>query len=152
MIEAAGAVLWRDGDDGGPQLAVIFRRKRDDWTLPKGKLERGEDFLDAALREVAEETGYAAEPGASLGETRYRMTHSGRPEDKVVRYWAMRALDGAFAVNAEVDELRWLTPAAARALLTYDRDREVIDAFLETREGGEPTRDGDAAPRRRQPS
>lgn len=138
MIEAAGAVLWRDGDDGAPQVAVIFRRKRDDWTLPKGKLEPGEDFLEAAVREVAEETGYAAEPGASLGETRYRMTRAGRPEDKVVRYWAMRALDGAFAANAEVDELRWLAPAAARALLTFDHDREVIDAFLKTRDAEDP--------------
>jgi len=147
VIEAAGAVLWRDGDgdddDGVPRIAVIYRSRHDDWTLPKGKLEQGEQALDAALREVAEETGQSAEPGPALGETRYRLTRSGRPQDKVVWYWAMRATGGEFRPNAEVDQLRWLAPAQARALLTYDHDRELIDRFLQTRGGTEATRQGD---------
>jgi len=151
VIEAAGAVLWRDGEDGAPQVAVIFRSRHADWTLPKGKLERGEEALDAAVREVAEETGYSAEPGPQLGATRYRTNRSGRPQDKLVRYWAMRATGGAFMPNAEVDELRWLAPTAARALLTYDRDREVIDMFLKTRELLR-TRGSDPAAARRQSS
>ncbi len=129
MIRAAGAVLWRAGEDG-PRLAVIHRPKYDDWTLPKGKLESGEDFLTAALREVAEETGHGARPGAALGETRYQVTKGGAPQEKVVRYWAMESLGGEFTPGTEVDELRWLSASEVLALLSYDHDREVVQRFL----------------------
>ena len=124
-IEAAGGVLWR-ADADGYLCAVIHRPKYDDWTLPKGKLDRGESHEDAALREVHEETGWRAELGVALGEIRYE--HNGRP--KRVEYWAMRAVDGDFAPNDEVDELRWVDPAAARRMLTYERDRTVFDRFV----------------------
>ena len=102
----------------------MHRPKYDDWSLPKGKLDEGEDDLAAALREVEEETGLRCRPGAELPSTNYR-DGLGRP--KVVRYWLMEH-DGEspFAPNDEVDELRWLAPEAALALLTYERDREVL--------------------------
>jgi 8-oxo-dGTP diphosphatase len=125
MIEAAGGVLWR-AEGRQQQLAVIHRPRYDDWTLPKGKLDPGEDYEAAALREVAEETGHAAELGADLGEIFYE--HDDRP--KRVRYWSMRAVGGRFAPNREVDELRWLQADEAKQLLSYDRDRQVVDRFL----------------------
>jgi 8-oxo-dGTP pyrophosphatase MutT (NUDIX family) len=124
-IHAAGGVLWRDDDDAA-RCAVIHRPKYDDWTLPKGKLDPGETHEQAAVREVHEETGWRAEVGVGLGEINY--IHNGRP--KIVLYWAMQAVDGRFEPNDEVDELRWMVPDLARALLTYDRDREVLDRFL----------------------
>jgi 8-oxo-dGTP diphosphatase len=51
----------------------------------------------------------------------------GRP--KVVRYWSMRPLDGDFAPHREVDEIRWLARDAARRLMSWDRDRSVLDSF-----------------------
>jgi 8-oxo-dGTP diphosphatase len=57
-IQAAGGVLMRDG-----LLAVVHRPRYDDWSLPKGKLDRGESFEDAALREVWEETGSSCATG-----------------------------------------------------------------------------------------
>ncbi|HEX6256262.1 MAG TPA: NUDIX hydrolase [Euzebyales bacterium] len=124
-IQAAGGVLWR-ADDDARRCAVIHRPKYDDWTLPKGKLDPGETHEQAAVREVHEETGWRAEVGVGLGEVHY--FHNGRP--KTVIYWAMQAVDGRFQPNDEVDELRWMVPDLARALLTYDRDREVLDRFL----------------------
>jgi 8-oxo-(d)GTP phosphatase len=125
-IEASGGVLWRQR---GAQLdvAVVHRPKYDDWTLPKGKVDPGESHEQAALREVAEETGFSAELGPELGETTYE--HDARP--KRVRYWSMRALDGQFHANHEVDDLRWLALDDARQLLTYSRDRAVLDRFVE---------------------
>jgi 8-oxo-dGTP diphosphatase len=121
-IEAAGGVLWRQhGEDC--DFAVIHRPKYDDWTLPKGKLDPGESHEQAALREVAEETGFSAELGAGIGETVY--VADGRT--KRVRYWSMRAVGGQFRPNREVDDLRWLRRDDARRLLTYDRDREMLD-------------------------
>jgi 8-oxo-dGTP diphosphatase len=119
QIEAAGGVVVRDG-----QVAVIHRPKYDDWTLPKGKLDPGEDFEEAALREVREETGLRCELGRELPSTHYEDS-KGRP--KVVRYWQMEPESGEFQPNDEVDELRWLSPAEASELLTFDRDRELVD-------------------------
>jgi 8-oxo-dGTP diphosphatase len=119
-VEAAGGVLVRDG-----RMAVVHRPKYDDWTLPKGKLDPGEAFEEAALREVEEETGLRCELGPELPSTRYEDS-KGRP--KVVRYWRMMPLSGDFSPNDEVDELRWLPPAEAAELLTFDRDRQVVEA------------------------
>lgn len=112
-----------------PEIAVIHRPRYDDWSLPKGKLEPGEEWSEAALREVEEETGLRCELERELEPTRYR-DHKGRP--KLVRWWAMRPVGGEFAVNDEVDELRWLDPAAAGALLDYERDRELVGAATES--------------------
>ena len=68
------------------QVCLVHRPRYDDWTLPKGKLDRGESFEDAALREVWEETGLRCRLGEELEPARYR-DHKGRP--KLVRYWAM---------------------------------------------------------------
>lgn len=99
-----------------------------DWSHPKGKLKRNEDALAGALREVLEETGRLCVPGVELPTVRYLV--DGRP--KVVRYWAAEAGDGSFEASHEVDRVEWLTPAAARARLTQERDRELVDALLDT--------------------
>lgn len=130
VVRAAGGVLWRRAQPGGElEVAVIHRPRYDDWTLPKGKLDASETELEAALREVREETGYRARPGRHLGDVQYLQTTQGRTRPKVVRYWAMEALDGAFSPGREVDQLRWLPPPDAEPLLTYDRERDVLARF-----------------------
>ena len=110
MIRAAGGVVERA--DG--RIAVVHRPRHDDWSLPKGKLDPGEDFATAALREVQEETGVRAALGRELPPTEYAV----RGKPKLVRWWRMTVLDeGAFAPDDEVDELRWCTRAEAAELL-----------------------------------
>jgi 8-oxo-dGTP diphosphatase len=116
-VRAAGGVVRRDG-----RIAVVHRPRYDDWSLPKGKLDPGETWEEAALREVREETGLECELGEELSSTRY---HDRKGRSKLVRYWLMDPVEGEFAPNDEVDELRWLTPAEAAALLTYPRDKEL---------------------------
>jgi 8-oxo-dGTP diphosphatase len=119
-VTAAGGVVVRDG-----LVALVHRPRYDDWTLPKGKLDNGESFEEAALREVEEETGLRARLLRELPSVNYEVR--GRP--KVVRYWLMEVeSDEGFMANDEVDEVRWVEPAEAQALLTYDRDREVLAA------------------------
>ncbi|MEV4616185.1 NUDIX hydrolase [Kitasatospora sp. NPDC049258] len=134
-ILAAGAVLWVPGPvakDGlrrkKPRIALVHRPKYDDWSLPKGKLEPGEGWRAAVLREVREETGFDCLLGVELPAQHYRA--SGRPKE--VRYWAAVPTGGAFAPNREVDRLEWLPPRKARERLTHARDREVVDALLES--------------------
>ncbi|MDP8971475.1 MAG: NUDIX hydrolase [Actinomycetota bacterium] len=134
VVRGAGGVLWRRAEPGGElQVAVIHRPRYDDWTLPKGKLDASETELEAALREVREETGYRARPGRQLGHVQYLQTKQGRTRPKIVRYWAMEALDGAFSPGPEVDQLRWLPPSDAEPLLTYDRERDVLARFVRLR-------------------
>ncbi|GHK02919.1 NUDIX hydrolase [Streptomyces sp. NPDC003753] len=126
-IRAAGCVLWRRSPvDGALEICLVHRPKYDDWSHPKGKLKRGEDPLTGALREVAEETGYTAVPGAPLPTAHYQV--GGRP--KQVHYWAAEATGGSFAPNREVDRVLWLPPVAARHRLTQPRDKELVDTLL----------------------
>jgi 8-oxo-dGTP diphosphatase len=124
-VRAAGGVIVHEG-----RVAVVHRPRYDDWSLPKGKLDPGEGWEEAALREVEEETGMRCRLLGELSSTEYE-DRKGRP--KTVRYWRM-AVEGEpppFAPNDEVDELRWVTPDEAVALLSYPHDRELVaDARL----------------------
>jgi 8-oxo-dGTP diphosphatase len=122
-VKAAGGVVRRDG-----RIAVVHRPRYDDWSLPKGKLDAGETFEEAAVREVHEEIGARCELGDELPPTTYR-DHKGRL--KIVRYWLMEAADVDFEPNDEVDELRWLAPAEAIPLLSYERDEALLEHAAE---------------------
>ena len=126
VVRAAGGVVVRD-TGAGEHVLLVHRSKYDDWTFPKGKAERDETDEACALREVEEETTLRCRLTRPLPSTRY-VDARGRP--KVVRWWVMEPLgdpDAAAASN-EVDEVRWLPPEEARALLTYGRDHDMLDA------------------------
>jgi 8-oxo-dGTP diphosphatase len=135
LIRAAGGVLWRpaeSGSDDAIELALIHRPRYDDWSLPKGKLADGETDLEAAIREVHEETGFTVRVGEPLGTTRYRRFVNGVDRPKVVRWWAMEAVSGEFSPTREVDALRWVPLDAAGTILTSASDLTAFERFLAT--------------------
>ena len=122
-VKAAGGVVVRR-TDGEPRVALCHRPRYDDWSFPKGKLDPGETWEQAALREVEEEIGLRCALGDELPPTSYEVARG----HKVVRYWLMEPESGAFAPNEEVDEMRWMTPAEAERQLTYEHDRALARA------------------------
>jgi 8-oxo-dGTP diphosphatase len=127
LVRAGGGLVVRRGSDGRRQVLLVHRPGREDWSFPKGKLEPGETFEEAALREVEEETGLRCTLGRFVGHTEYR-DRKDRP--KIVAYWVMEAIDGTFVVNDEVDQLRWMQLNDAARLLTYDRDQELLIVLI----------------------
>ena len=127
-VKAAGGVVWRHGEDG-VEIVVAHRPRYDDWSLPKGKLDKGEGWEQAALREVEEEVGLRCRLGRELEPVTYN-DRKGRL--KAVRYWLMEPEGGGeFEPNDEVDEMRWLSPADAVGVLSYPHDRELVRSAAE---------------------
>ena len=122
-IQAAGVVTFRPGRE----VLLVHRPKYDDWSFPKGKLERGEHRTAAAVREVAEETGLHVRLGPPLPSQRYS---TGR-RMKTVHYWTGRPVVdddvSAYRPNDEIDDVRWVALDKAADLLTYAYDRETLD-------------------------
>ncbi len=129
-IRAAGGVVWRPSEwlPGKADIVLVHRPSYDDWTLPKGKAEKGETDEQTALREVREETGLVCELGVELPSTRY-LDRYGKP--KIVRYWLMTPLSGELKPSQEVDAARWIMFVRARQMLTYERDYPVLDGLPE---------------------
>jgi 8-oxo-dGTP diphosphatase len=123
LVRAAGGVVVRWNEEGELEVLLVHRPAYDDWSLPKGKAHEGESDEDCALREVKEETGLRCELGPEVDSTSY-VDAKGRP--KLVRYWMMWPIAGIAQPYAEIDDVRWATPAEAAATLSYDRDRAVL--------------------------
>ena len=134
-VVAAGAILWRI-DKGDLKVAIIHRARYDDWSWPKGKLDKGETVAEAAVREIREETGLKVALGVHLAEIHYSLPNGA---DKEVHYWAARVSDKAladsnFKPSEEVAKVDWKTPQQARKLLSYEFDQQPLDALLDLHE------------------
>jgi 8-oxo-dGTP pyrophosphatase MutT (NUDIX family)/phosphohistidine phosphatase SixA len=142
VVVAAGAVCWRiaPGKSSGHavQVLLVHRGDRADVSLPKGKVDPGETPPQTAIRELKEETGLSLVLGAPLGTTEYTMPGA---REKIVYYWSAEVTpeataESTFVPNQEIASLEWLSISAARAALSYDRDRDILDRFAERVEAG----------------
>ncbi len=129
LILAAGGVLWRGESDGSRRIAVISRsRYLDERSLPKGKLEPGESFADAAVREILEETGCGCRIVGFVGAVDYRV----KKRPKIVAFFDMElTTETAFTPNEEVDSLEWMSPDEALPLLSYPLERQILQRWLQ---------------------
>jgi 8-oxo-dGTP diphosphatase len=116
-VRAAGAVVLRRD-----HVLLVHRPSYDDWSFPKGKLDRGELAAVAAVREVGEETGIRVRLGVPLARQSYPNGRS----TKVVDYWVGRVVGdpdvSGYLVNAEIDEVDWVPVDKAEKRLSYERD------------------------------
>lgn len=122
-IRAAGGLVVRTAKKG-PKVLLVHRSRYNDWSFPKGKLDPGEKFKQAALREVQEETGFECKlHKPSLPSIEYK-DRKGR--SKEVRYWLMTAIAGDFEPNDEVDMIAWVRLDKVADRLTYEKDRQFF--------------------------
>ena len=135
IVRAAGGVIIRQSTQGNPEVLLIHRSRRDDWTFPKGKLEPGASLQACALREVEEETGLRCLLEEALSPTSH-VDHKGRL--KIVRYWVMRPFAGDAEARYDVDLVRWLPLRRAARLLTYKHDRALLDSVIRGRAVARP--------------
>ncbi len=125
-FSAGGLVL----DDEGRVLLIRARDLRDQpvWTLPKGALKTGESSVEAALREVQEETGYRCEIVREMVPVTYWFQRDGRRIRKTVRWYLMRPVVKVGEHDHEVDEVLWADRAEAQSRLRYESDRRLLAA------------------------
>jgi 8-oxo-dGTP pyrophosphatase MutT (NUDIX family) len=124
----AGGVVFRRSGGGVQYLLVQADRDRTQWVLPKGHVEPGEDFRQAAVREIQEETGQWAQVKAWLADTRL-----GKAADSpTVRFWLMQAVetsgDKSKPWPAENRQSRWLALEDAKREATFEETKEALDS------------------------
>lgn len=127
-ILAGGAVVTRENQLQSTEVLIIYRKRYDDWTLPKGKTEVGESIPVCAVREVREETGVTIRLSLPLDSISYEAGNAGL---KKVEYWGGVVLDSVRrAPDAEVDVVSWLPVRAALGRLTYSHDHFLVQQYL----------------------
>jgi 8-oxo-dGTP diphosphatase len=135
-IPAAGTVPWRRRR-GQLEVALVHRPRYDDWSWAKGKLDPGEQWPVAAVRETHEETALTVALGRPLPGAEYTVLDAeGQPATKEVRYWAAEARKPAGRLRNEIDEVRWLDVVAASDRLDYARDRDQLRAVVRADKAG----------------
>ncbi len=128
LIRAGGAVVTRVHPRRGTEVVIIHRKRYDDWTLPKGKVENGELLPATAVREVLEETGVTIRLNSPLDSVRYPTT-SGL---KAVDWWIGSAISVVRrAPDAEVDAVAWLPLRSAMSRLTFEHDHRLVEQCIQ---------------------
>jgi 8-oxo-dGTP pyrophosphatase MutT (NUDIX family) len=128
---SAGGVVVR----GGQVVVIVPTRRAADGSrvlaLPKGHVDPGETPIEAATREVREETGIVAQPVCELGESRYWYRRDGRTIGKTVEFFLFDHVDGDTADHDdEVEEVRWIDLREALTALSHTAEREMIELAL----------------------
>jgi 8-oxo-dGTP pyrophosphatase MutT (NUDIX family) len=142
-ISAGGVVVRGKQDLKDEKIVVIVptRRAPDGsrvLALPKGHVDPGETALQAAEREVREETGILAEPVHELGEARYWYRRDGRTISKAVSFYLFRYVEGnTDDHDDEVEEARWIGLREAQTALSHAGEREMVVRALACLEEGE---------------
>jgi 8-oxo-dGTP pyrophosphatase MutT (NUDIX family) len=128
---SAGGVVVR----GDEMVVIVPTRRAADGSrvlaLPKGHVDPGETSVQAAQREVREETGIVAEPVRELGETRYWYRRGGRTIGKEVQFFLFRHTGGDISEHDdEVEEARWIPIERAARELSHAAEREIVSLAM----------------------
>jgi ADP-ribose pyrophosphatase YjhB (NUDIX family) len=123
LIKAAGGIVWKK-DGGTYKIAIVYRERHGkEWSLPKGKLLTGEQWHEAAIREVAEEVSVHA----TILEFADTKCYPVNGSEKLVTYFHMLAgKPSDISPDTEVKKVEWVTPDEAASRLTHSDDVAIV--------------------------
>ena len=124
---SAGGLVVDTETSRAAVIGRLDRRGRLMWSLPKGHIEHGETAEQAAVREVAEETGINAMVVATLGSIEYWFLAEGRRVHKTVHHFLLRALGGELSdADGEVTEVAWVPLPDLEQWLAHADERRLV--------------------------
>jgi 8-oxo-dGTP pyrophosphatase MutT (NUDIX family) len=132
IIKAAGGLVWRVRN-GSKEIAIVHRTRyaKDEWTLPKGKLKKGEGWQEAAVREVCEEIGCRRDK-LRKDDFAGGIVYLVKDQPKVVLFWNM-TLDQDLCggeKDREVDQVKWLPLGEAAELLVHEKEKALLKQYI----------------------
>ncbi len=130
---SAGGVVWRRNSDRAIEIVLIRPAGGKAWALPKGRVEKGERVIEAAVREVREETGLVIARVDPLGDVSYVFSWRDTPGSPAVRifkrvYFFLMQFGGGDPANhdTEIDEIAWLPLEKALSRAEYENERKLL--------------------------
>jgi 8-oxo-dGTP diphosphatase len=129
-VKVAAGVIALRGTGEHREVLAVHRPAYDDWTLPKGHVESGEQLPQTAVREFTEETGHKlACLGSSLGVIEYPLASA----DKRVHWWLGRASEEPPLRPSnpkEIDRVSWIPIPETLTRFSYDDELEMLERAL----------------------
>lgn len=126
LIEKAGGIITRKNGDH-IEVYVVHRPRYDDWSVPKGHIDEGEEPVTAALREVAEEAGFHCTVDKRLPPYFYRLPTG---EESVIYFFEMTLVEEGLETDGEVDYGEWVMLSALRSRISYGTMADYIQENL----------------------
>ncbi|MBN1584798.1 NUDIX domain-containing protein [Candidatus Uhrbacteria bacterium] len=128
-IHKTGAIIMSKQDPS--KIALIYRSRQDDWTLPKGHVKEGESLMNATMREIAEETGLpVSDAGGELPPIEY--DHP-KGDHIIVHMFLMQSEDDSqIKPEFEGDKIVWVDSNEVTVRLSYDNIKEYFTSVYET--------------------
>ncbi|MEY3614718.1 MAG: hypothetical protein RL752_626 [Actinomycetota bacterium] len=133
---SAGGLVISESDPG--KVALISHRNRgggEDWCIPKGHVELGENYLQTAIREVREETGIEAKILEKIGEISYTFKIGPKRVRKTVHHYLLQQVGGDISMTSdptgEVIDVQWFEIARIDDVLAHENERKIAQRALE---------------------
>ncbi len=122
-IKAGGIVVKKE--NGQKSVLLVYRKKENDWSFPKGHVEAGEKIKETVLREMEEETGLKTEIINELETNKYKNSRTG--EDVITHMYLLKAAGSNLKPEHEGDKVEWVEFGEVRDMLSYDNLKEYFD-------------------------